>query len=139
MRYWKKPRRPETDEEFRLRTGHGSLCNRVVKFRGRVIISRLKICNCEVTHQCHWPGCKIAVPPTLFACTRHWFTLPKWIRDLIWETYVPGQENRKDPSPAYLEAADKAQKWALEYEKGKVRTARGETIDMETGEINGQA
>ncbi len=88
-----------------------------------------------MSHLCHWPSCKVAVPPAMFACKRHWFTLPKWIRDRIWATYRKGQEIDKRPSPAYLEAADKAQQWALEYERGKVRTERGETIDKATWEI----
>ena len=39
-------------------------------------------------------------------CKRHWFMLPKVLRDRIWATYVPGQENRKDPSLDYLEAME---------------------------------
>jgi hypothetical protein len=27
------------------------------------------------------------------------------MRDAIWDAYVPGQEIRKDPTPAYLAAA----------------------------------
>lgn len=62
-------------------------------------------------HTCHWPGCEIAVPPAMWGCWRHWFTLPKALRDLIWETYVPGQEITKTPSEAYLQAAEVVQIW----------------------------
>lgn len=38
----------------------------------------------------------------------HWFCVPKVLRDLVWATYVPGQERRMDPSPEYLAAAQQA-------------------------------
>ena len=59
-------------------------------------------------HYCHAIGCKMPVPPRMFACKRHWFRLPKAMRDAIWDVYVPGQEIRKDPTPAYLAAASAA-------------------------------
>jgi hypothetical protein len=63
------------------------------------------------SHHCHWPDCTKQVPPKMWGCKEHWFRLPKALRDLIWATYVPGQEIRKDPSPAYIEAANKVQQW----------------------------
>jgi hypothetical protein len=63
-------------------------------------------------HTCHWPGCKVEVPPRLWGCREHWFRLPKAIRDRIWATYVPGQEVRKDPSAAYLAVAAEAERYA---------------------------
>jgi len=62
-------------------------------------------------HLCHAPGCKIPVPPKMFACRGHWFALPKRLRDAIWATYRPGQEITKDPSPEYLSAALAAVAW----------------------------
>lgn len=56
-------------------------------------------------HTCHATGCKVPVPPKMFLCHRHWFRLPKPMRDEIWLVYVPGQEQRKDPTPRYLEVA----------------------------------
>jgi hypothetical protein len=53
-------------------------------------------------HTCHATGCQTEVPPKLFMCRKHWFRLPKEMRDLVWENYVPGQEIRKDPTPEYL-------------------------------------
>jgi predicted SPOUT superfamily RNA methylase MTH1 len=38
----------------------------------------------------------------MFMCKRHWFMLPKAMRDRVWEHYVPGQEVRKDPTEEYL-------------------------------------
>lgn len=38
-------------------------------------------------------------------CRRHWFMVPKLMRDRIWATYRPGQEADKKPSEEYIEAA----------------------------------
>ena len=72
------------------------------------------------SHTCHWPGCSREVPPRMWGCRAHWFTLPKRLRDAVWLQYVPGQEDRKDPSPAYLEVADRVQQWCLGYEHGLI-------------------
>jgi hypothetical protein len=37
-------------------------------------------------------------------CKRHWFMLPKRLRDEIWRTYRPGQERDKKPSAEYMAA-----------------------------------
>jgi len=65
-------------------------------------------------HTCHWPGCAAAVPPAMWGCRKHWFTLPKALRDEIWRTYRPGQEITKTPSEAYLHAAHAVQAWIAE-------------------------
>lgn len=62
-------------------------------------------------HHCHWPGCTVEVPPKLWGCRKHWFSLPKQLRDEIWATYRPGQEITKDPSEEYLAVAIKVQFW----------------------------
>lgn len=80
-------------------------------------------------HTCHWPTCDTEVPPKLWGCKKHWFTLPKNLRDIIWATYRPGQEITKTPSELYLQAAYVVQLWAFnhiwehgtEQEKEKVR------------------
>jgi hypothetical protein len=59
-------------------------------------------------HTCHATGCRVHVPPAMFMCKRHWFMVPRAMRDAIWDTYVPGQEIRKDPSDEYLKAAQRA-------------------------------
>lgn len=59
-------------------------------------------------HHCHAHGCHVSVPPRLFMCRRHWFLVPKPLRDGIWATYRPGQEITKDPTPEYLDVARRA-------------------------------
>lgn len=66
-------------------------------------------------HHCHWPGCGEQVPPAKWGCRKHWFTLPKALRDRIWLAYRPGQENTLTPSRAYLQAADDVQQWIREH------------------------
>lgn len=56
-------------------------------------------------HICHATGCKVPVPPRMFMCKRHWFRMPKSMRDEIWAVYVPGQEISKTPTREYLEVA----------------------------------
>lgn len=72
-----------------------------------------------MTHMCHWPGCPKPVPPKMWGCREHWFTLPKRLRDNIWTNYVPGQEVTKTPSTAYIEAAKDAQEWIAAWEFAK--------------------
>lgn len=62
-------------------------------------------------HTCHWPGCEKQVPPAMWGCKPHWFALPKWLRNRVWEAYVPGQERRMDPSAEYLDVAREVQDW----------------------------
>ena len=64
-----------------------------------------------MSHTCHWPGCELEVPPKMWGCKKHWFMLPKPLRDEIWATYRPGQEITKTPSPDYLVAARKVRDW----------------------------
>lgn len=56
-------------------------------------------------HLCHAERCTVAVPPRMLMCKRHWFMVPKSLRDELWAKYVPGQERRKDPTEAYLDVA----------------------------------
>lgn len=65
-------------------------------------------------HHCHWPGCKQQVPPALWGCKRHWFQLPKSLRNKIWATYEPGQEVDGTPSDSYLKVAREVQEWVAE-------------------------
>jgi hypothetical protein len=67
-------------------------------------------------HHCHARGCEVRVPPKMFMCKRHWFTLPKPMRDAIWATYVPGQEITKTPTAAYLDNALAAIEWLAQKE-----------------------
>jgi hypothetical protein len=77
-----------------------------------------------MTHHCHWPGCKKAVPPKLWGCLGHWKALPSDLQRRIWQTYVPGQEITKTPSREYLEAADAVQRWIKQHEAAKAAKAQ---------------
>lgn len=65
-------------------------------------------------HHCHWPGCSVEVPPRLWGCARHWFTLPIHLRHAVSQAYVPGQEITKTPSAKYVKVAMEVQKWIKE-------------------------
>jgi hypothetical protein len=67
------------------------------------------------THHCHWPGCGKAVPPAMWGCTKHWYTLPQDLRDRIWRTFQPGQEISKTPAAEYVEAARAVQAWIQQH------------------------
>ena len=69
-----------------------------------------------MTHTCHWPGCRVPVPPKMWGCKTHWFRLPGALRHAIWKAYRPGQEIDKHPSEAYLLAAQRAQEWIALFE-----------------------
>jgi hypothetical protein len=62
-------------------------------------------------HECHWPGCEKQVPPAMWGCKKHWFMLPKHLRDKVWKAYRPGQEKDMNPSREYLEVANEVQRW----------------------------
>lgn len=58
-----------------------------------------------MSHTCHATGCDARVPPAMWGCRRHWYMVPKPIRDRIWATYRVGQCDDKNPSDAYCIAA----------------------------------
>ena len=62
-------------------------------------------------HTCHAIDCDVRVPPRMFMCKKHWFTLPKELRDAVWAAYEPGQEVRMDPTGEYLNVAARAVRW----------------------------
>jgi len=70
-------------------------------------------------HHCHWPDCTTEVPPSLWGCKKHWFTLPKSLRSNILATYKPGQEITKTPSRTYLIVARQVQDWINENRGGE--------------------
>lgn len=70
-------------------------------------------------HTCHWPGCTRQVPPAMWGCKPHWFTLPQDLRNRIWAAYVPGQEVTLTPSRTYLAVADEVERWCREYEANR--------------------
>lgn len=56
-------------------------------------------------HACHAAGCRVRVPPQMFMCKKHWYSLPKRLRDRIWETYREGQCEDWQITHEYAEAA----------------------------------
>lgn len=62
-------------------------------------------------HECHWPGCGLLVPPSMWGCSAHWYALPKHLRDRMWKAYKPGQEITKRPSLEYVNVARDVQEW----------------------------
>ena len=76
-------------------------------------------------HTCHWPGCERQVPPAMWGCRAHWYTLPQPIRNAIWRAYKPGQEVTLTPSNAYIAAAKEAQEWIAER-LHRLNQSRGE-------------
>lgn len=70
-------------------------------------------------HRCHWPGCDKEVPPIMWGCKAHWFSLPRKLRDEIWRTYRRGQEVTKAPSAEYIAAAKAVQDWIAAYQSSQ--------------------
>lgn len=66
-------------------------------------------------HHCHWTGCTEQVPPAMWGCKRHWFKLPKTLRDRVWRFYKAGQEIDMTPSEDYLRVADDVQRWIADH------------------------
>lgn len=72
---------------------------------------RCRLCGTEYgsnKHPCHAEGCDVEVPPKMLMCLKHWRRVPKLLQQRIWATYVAGQEIRKDPTDAYMEAQEAA-------------------------------
>ena len=78
-------------------------------------------------HHCHATGCDTRVPPEMLMCRRHWFMLPKPMRDAVWRTYRAGQCDDWDISHGYADAARAAVRWIAEREG---RTADVSVYDM---------
>lgn len=72
-----------------------------------------------VGHHCHAEGCRVAVPPEMLMCKRHWFMVPKALREEVWRTYRPGQCDDKTPSEEWHKAADAAIKAVSDWERSK--------------------
>lgn len=67
-------------------------------------------------HTCHAARCPLPVPPQMFMCRRHWRMIPKRMQRELWAVYVPGQEERKDPSREYLQVAKRLVHYVAEKE-----------------------
>jgi len=60
-------------------------------------------------HRCPAPGCPVEVPPEELACSRHWYSIPKPLRDELWRAYrgragSPRHRAAVDACIAYLES-----------------------------------
>lgn len=69
-----------------------------------------------MAHHCHATQCTVPVPPEMFMCRKHWFTLPGPMRRDIWLHYRQGQCDDYKPSKEYCEAAKKAVVWLAKRE-----------------------
>jgi len=67
-----------------------------------------------MSHHCHATGCTVRTPPAIFCCRKHWFSLPKAMRDRIWATYRPGQCDDWEIRHEYAEAARAAVRYLAE-------------------------
>jgi hypothetical protein len=63
-----------------------------------------RVAGPEPKHVCHADGCERPVPPKMLMCIQHWRMVPKDLQRRVWDTYVPGQEVRKNPTSEYMEA-----------------------------------
>lgn len=71
------------------------------------------------SHTCHWPGCQAIVKPQFWGCFPHWNELPAWARSMIWASYTPGQEIKKNPSQGYIEVIERVYIWIMATESWK--------------------
>ncbi len=55
-------------------------------------------------HECAAMGCTRSIPKRMLMCGVHWRQVPRDIQRLVWATYRPGQEEDRQPSPAYGDA-----------------------------------
>lgn len=62
----------------------------------------------NVVHTCHATDCTSPVPPEMWGCKKHWFMVPREIRNRIWATYRIGQCDDLNPSMEYCQAAKDA-------------------------------
>lgn len=82
-----------------------------------------------MAHTCHATGCKTHVPPEMFMCKRHWFSLPKPMQRAIWKTYRPGQCEDWNISHEYAEAARTAVKFIAAKEGVQPDTSVYDMLD----------
>lgn len=71
-------------------------------------------------HTCHAIGCSVDVPEKHLMCMRHWFMVPKNIREQVWATYRPGQEKEKNPTQAWMSGAKAAIQSVRQQEMEKI-------------------
>lgn len=73
-------------------------------------------------HTCHARDCTVPVPRKMFMCRRHWFMLPKAMRDDVWMEYALGQENDMSlVTESYLDTTQRCIEYVATKEAGDVR------------------
>lgn len=77
----------------------------------------------------HTYGCTKRVPPKMFMCRKHWYMVPKALRDAVWQEYVAGQEVCLDPSPEYLAVTQRAVNVVAGKEGKQFKAARQDAFD----------
>jgi hypothetical protein len=70
-----------------------------------------------MSHHCHATNCNINVPPEMFMCKRHWFSLPASMRRLIWDNYRSGQCDDMNPSMEYCLIAKRCVEYIAKQEE----------------------
>ncbi len=80
-------------------------------------------------HTCYWTGCERSIPGAMLMCRPHWFSVPKPLRDRVWENYRSGQEVDGELSNGYVEVlrdikADIAVRLAMRADASKAKTAQ---------------
>jgi len=60
-------------------------------------------------HTCHARNCPVVTDPKVLMCKKHWFMVPKNLRDNVWNTFKRRGRDVAGPGwRAYLDAADAA-------------------------------
>jgi hypothetical protein len=59
-------------------------------------------------HHCHALRCRQEVKPELLMCFPHWRRVPRAIQRMVWQYYRQGQCDDRQPSAAWMNAADLA-------------------------------
>ena len=59
-------------------------------------------------HTCHALGCEVPIRKKLLMCPTHWAKVSLALRRAVYATYQPGQENTKETTPEYRQAAARA-------------------------------
>lgn len=69
-------------------------------------------------HNCHARNCEVPVPPKMLMCRRHWYMVPREMRNRVWNTYQRGQEiGQVLPTEAWFEASKEAIEAVAIYER----------------------
>lgn len=72
------------------------------------------------TRPCYWNGCTVTVPASMLMCRRHWFALPRSLRNRVWSAYEPGQEeNLAAITDEYRTVLEEVKRFVQEAEKAK--------------------